>query len=53
MPAKPKAALSNEYLRDYSRDHIWYEVMMFFWTGVNMPFGTKSPMDTIEANAYS
>ena len=30
-------ALTDEYLREYSREHLWYEISMLFHSGWSLP----------------
>lgn len=51
--AKPKrfCPFTPEYLSDYSKEHLWYEVSMFFQTGAVLPYGVTSPANQFVDNA--
>ena len=44
-------ALTDEYLREYSREHLWYEISMLFHTGRSLPSGVTSPVVDFVINA--
>jgi len=43
MGPKRVCPLTPEQLRAYSQDHLWYEVSMFYQTGIVLPGGVTSP----------
>lgn len=43
--------LTDEYLREYSREHLWYEISMLFDTGRSLPNGVTSPVVEFVTNA--
>lgn len=51
MNPKQIFSFSPEYLRDYSNEHLWYEIWMFFQTGVVLPVGVDSPEVGFISNA--
>ena len=49
---KPRRQLlSDEDLRAYSAEHLWYECWMFFETGSTLPGGVTSPLVQFVDNA--
>jgi hypothetical protein len=43
MKSQLQSALSDEYLRAYSADHLLHEIKMLFDTGSHVPYGASSP----------